>query len=405
MRLALIPPYEVAPPMDPGKRARKRRFSCALALAILLGGLALAPFAPAQTFTLLHTFPNPGYPSGTISYVAGTLYGTTVYGGRGFGTVFRMDLSGNETVLYVFNGALDGEYPSDVVSDGTNLYGTTEEGGLFGKGLGGTVFKVDTATDKKTVLYNFPGGNDGAFPTTGVILDAAANLYGTTLVGPTGNGGTVFKLDQAGNETVLYGFPDATDGVFPESSLIRDASGNLYGATLRGGDLNCNHGSGCGTVFKLDAAGNETVLYSFTGEDGNNPKAALMLDAAGNLYGTTTIGGAFNQGAVFKLGPNGNETVLHSFTGAADGSDPSAGLIQDAAGNLYGTAALGGVSNSGTVFKVDTAGRFTVLHSFSGMVDGANPFGGLVLDGKGNLYGTAQRGGAFNNGTVFKITP
>jgi uncharacterized repeat protein (TIGR03803 family) len=394
----------ISPRASSARAAGKLWSHSALAFTITLVLVTLAPSAQAQRFTLLHTFPNPGYPSGTLVDVAGTLYGTTVYGGRGFGTIFKLDESGNETVLHVFTGVADGQYPSGVVADGESLYGTTELGGSAGRG-GGTVFKLDTTTGEETVLYSFLGGNDGAFPVAGVIPDAAGNLYGTTLYGPRPTGGTVFTLDQAGNETPLYTFANAADGIYPESSLIRDAAGNLYGTTYGGGDLTCNRGGGCGTVFKLDAAGNETVLYSFTGKDGKHPTAALIQDAAGNFYGTTTAGGAFNGGTVFKLDAGGNETVLHSFISEVNGSDPYAGLIQDTAGNFYGTTAVGGASNCGTVYKLDTAGKLTVLHSFSGTADGANPFGGVVIDGKGNLYGTAQRGGAFNNGTVFKITP
>jgi uncharacterized repeat protein (TIGR03803 family) len=247
-----------------------------------------------------------------------------------------------------------------------------------------------------TQLYQFVGGSGGANPIAGLVPDAAGNLYGTTsaggVIGGTckilGGCGVVFKLDTSGTETVLYRFTGLADGTYPLAGLVLDAAGNLYGTTSGGGVVagTCN---GCGVVFKLDTAGTETVLHSFTGSpDGDSPRAGLVRDAAGNLYGTTLGGGTSNLGTVFKLDPAGTETVLHSFSGP-DGSAPTAGLVLDAAGNLYGTT-------SGTAFKLDTTGIMTLLHTFTGSSDGAGPLGGLVLDAAGNLYGTAPNGGALN---------
>jgi uncharacterized repeat protein (TIGR03803 family) len=198
---------------------------------------------------------------------------------------------------------------------------------------------------------------------------------------------------------LFYSFEGGTDGATPRAGLVRDAAGNLYGTTISGG------AGGLGTVFKLDAVGSETVLHSFSGADGARPEAGLVRDAAGNLYGTTAGGGASDLGTVFKLDTTGSETVLHSFSGA-DGDSPVAGLVRDAAGNLYGTTAGGGASGLGTVFKLDTSGKGRLLHSFTGgATDGAFPAAGLVPDAAGNLYGTTTQDGAFGQGTVFKLRP
>ena len=300
--------------------------------------------------------------TGLVRDAAGNLYGTTLDGGsstacgiNGCGTVFKLDPSGNETVLHSFTG-VDGARPilGALIRDAAgNLYGTTQVGGSgpcgFASGGCGTVFKIDTSGNE-IVLHSFLG-SDGEFPAGGVVMDGAGNLYGTT-------NATVFKVDPVGNETVLHIFTGSPDGASPEAGLLRDAAGNLYGTTTFGGRLNLNCINGCGVVFKLDAAGNETILHSFTGPpiDGAYPVgAALTMDKAGNLYGTTESGGSFNFGTVFKLDPAGNETILHSFA-FSDGAEPAAGLLMDASGNLYGTTLAGGSTNCssscGTVFKL-----------------------------------------------------
>ncbi len=190
---------------------------------------------------------------------------------------------------------------------------------------------------------------------------------------------------QAYNE--LHRFTGGADGATPSAGLVLDDSGNFYGTTATGGASNL------GTVFKLDTTGTKTVLHSFAGgPDGAVPHAGLVLDGLGNLYGTTTAGGASNFGTVFKLDTTGTETVLHTFTGGAAGKNPSSGLILDPFGSLYGTAG-GGASNFGIVFKLDITGTETVLHNFTGGATGRNPSGGLVLDAAGNLYGTTGEGG------------
>jgi uncharacterized repeat protein (TIGR03803 family) len=233
-----------------------------------------------------------------------------------------------------------------------NFYGTTVNGGVYDRG---TVFKLDT-TGMETVLYSF-SGTDGAIPDTSLVRDTQGNLYGTTGNGGAYNLGTVFKVDATGNETVLHSFTGTGgDGANTFAGLVRDAPGNLYGTTAFGGDLSHCNGRGCGIVFKVDKTGKETVLYSFTGPDGALPTAGLVRDAQGSLYGATGEGGASNQGVVFRLDLTGKVTVLYSFTEmGGDGSLPAATLLQDAHGNLYGTTTwggLGGISGHGTVFKL-----------------------------------------------------
>jgi uncharacterized repeat protein (TIGR03803 family) len=411
--------------MQSTKESAKQWSPWAMAFALLLGLASVMPSAQGQTFTVLYSFmggPDGRFPSGVVRDNAGNLYGTTSSGGAFtyYGTVFKLDTTGNETVLYSFTGGADGAQPeAGVIEDAAgNLYGTT----VFGGDLNlGTVFKLDN-TGKETVLHSFTGGADGAQPVTGVILDKAGDLYGTTPFGGTDTCfdgcGTVFKLDKTGKETVLYSFMDGADGSVPEAGLVRDAAGNLYGTTSFGGTDTCF--DGCGTVFKLDKTGKETVLYSFTGgADGAQPYAGVILDKAGNLYGTTDGGGDLSLGTVFKLNRAGKKTVLYSFTGAPDGLSPLAGVIGDAAANLYGTTALGGIVTCdgdigcGTVFKRDKTGNETVLYAFTGGADGKLPAAPLIRDAAGNLYGAAEYGGNVSGscsvgggcGVVFKIAP
>ena len=261
-----------------------------------------------------------------------------------------------------------------------------------------------------TILYTFQGTTDGGEPLGNLILDSAGDLYGTTSLGGdlscvydsfTPGCGTVFKVNPSGIETVLHSFTGGTDGIEPTGSLIL-TGGNLYGVSQSGG-------LGFGTVFKVNGAGQETVLYRFTGDpDGAYPSSGLVRDASGNLYGTTSAGGAFNYGAIFKIGATGKEIVLYSFTGGADGGYPYAKLIRDSSGNLYGTTEAGGnvsTCNCGVVFKLDITGKETVLYSFAEYPDGSNPLAGLIRDSIGNFYGTTNGGGAYNGGTAFKLDP
>ncbi|MEJ0048633.1 MAG: choice-of-anchor tandem repeat GloVer-containing protein [Rhodospirillales bacterium] len=260
----------------------------------------------------------------------------------------------------------------------------------------------------ETVLHTFTNVNDGGLPYASVLRDKAGNLYGTTYQGgANGSGfGTVFKLAKNGSFTTLYAFTGGSDGKNPDGGLIRDSAGNLYGTTIHGG------GFSSGVVFKVAPDGAETVLYTFTENagDGGLPIAGVIMDKAGNLYGTTAYGGTSENGTVFKLAPDGTETVLYSFAGGTDGSLPYAGLMMDGAGNLFGTTTAGG-ANFGVVFKLAPNGKETVLHTFGGYpVDGSTPlFGSLIKDaddGVGYLFGTTQGGGTDNGiakGTIFKV--
>jgi uncharacterized repeat protein (TIGR03803 family) len=391
-----------------------------LFVGICLGAISIV-FAPAAagqaTEKVLYQF--AGDSTGAVSSLlrdsAGNLYGTTFDGGTaGVGTVFKVDPTGTQTVLYNFTGINgDGAYPlGGLLMDNLgNLYGTTTAGG---GGEAGTVFKVDS-TGKETILYSFSSFNTtaGTQPEAGVIMDSAGNLYGTAGGGGTGSCndpnfsggcGVVFKLDPTGKETVLLSFTGSADGSHPLGGLLMDSLGNFYGTTSAGGAGNV------GTVFKLDPTGHETVLHAFagkTGGDGANPHDTLVMDNAGNLYGTTLSGGATDKGVIFKQTSTGQETVLHSFTGTTgDGAEPQAGLVLDSAGNLYGTTLSGGTADKGVIFKSTSTGQETVLHSFTGTTgDGAEPQAGLVLDSAGNLYGTTWLGGAAGGGTIFKLNP
>src|SRR6266568_2410544 len=308
------------------------------------------------------------------------------------------------TVLHSFTNSPDGAFPfAGLLRDAAgNLYGTTLRGGSLGSG---TVFKLDPAGNE-TVLYSFTDTGspaDGLDPYAAPVMDTAGNLYGTTRDGGFFGIGIVFRLDPSGHETVLHTFAPA-EGGDPYAGVVMDAAGNLYGTTSAALALGV-----LGTVFKIDTAGNFTVLHFFTGSDGCSPSGGVII-AEGNFYGTASGCGSFGFGTVFKLDPLGNVTVLYSFkggsTGGSDGAAPTGGLIMDAAGNLYGTTIAGGSSNAGTVFKLDPSGNETVLYSFKGGSDGASPYlGSLITDAAGNLYGTASSFLALGGfGTVFKLT-
>ena len=379
--------------------------------------------AQAQTFSVLYSFSGPRGISPQARMVpdlAGNLYGTTEYGGTfGHGTVFKFNIAtGHVSVLHSFAGAPDGSEPLAglVRDDAGNFYGTTYAGGtsVICSGGCGTLFKLDRS-GAETVLYSFQRGTDGANPISGLILDAVGNLYGTTYAGGNpscllGPGcGTVFKFDTFGVETILYAFSGGSDGSQPYyAALVQDLAGNLYGTTGFGGDFSSSECSlfGCGTVFKLAGDGTKTTLHSFTGmPDGREPVAGLIRDAAGNLYGTTYGGGQYDDGTVFMLDTGGSESVLHNFTSTPDGMYPWTSLIGDAKGNLYGTTIVGGTRGYGTVFKLDPTGTETLLHSFLPGRDGAGPYGGSFRDATGNLYGTTPDGGPTGYGTVYKISP
>ncbi|MGH6840231.1 MAG: choice-of-anchor tandem repeat GloVer-containing protein, partial [Methylocella sp.] len=389
-------------------------------LMVAAGGGALAAPAEAVLHSFTGGSDGSGPVGGLIADSSGNLYGTTEGGGASdSGTVFKLTPGGTETVLYSFcsvPSCSDGRFPSAGLIAGSNgnLFGTTAAGGASDFG---TVFKV-TPGGTETVLYSFTGGGDGGVPEAGLIADSSVNLYGTTYAGGAsfsgfcggGGCGVVFKLSPGGTYTVLYRFTGGNDGGTPFAGLIADTSGNLYGTASSGGASND------GVVFKLTPGGTETVLYSFKAgpSDGAFPLAGLIADSSGNLYGTTESGGTgciaeFGCGTVFKLSPGGTETVLYSFKASpSDGAQPFAGLYADSSGNLYGTTSGGGASRWGTVFKLSPGGTETV-YSFTGGSNGGQPVAGLIADSSGNLYGTTEFGGGSGCrgsgcGVVFKLT-
>ncbi len=402
---------------------------CLLAAAISVG-------SPAQTFTTLYSFTggadggSPQY-GGLIADSAGNLYGTTISGGdftcpiegNGCGVVFKFDLSTNqETALYAFTGGDDGAQPwSGLILDSKgNLFGTAAFGGEFGQGV---IFGMN-ASGKLTVLHPFRSGN-GENPTGDLILDKDGNLYGTTVDGGnpddcSGLGcGVIFKKPASGKLEVLHRFAytGSAGGANPTHAVTMDAAGNIYVTTENGGPSLCSSdesqeavtmvAKGCGEILRLDPTGKNTAHYGLIPLNGVDPRSSLILDSAGNLYGTTFYGGQYGFGTVFMLDPEDQLTVLYPFQGLGDGGHPWGGVVRDAAGNLYGTTYsdyLGTTTGClcGTVFKLDSQGNYTVLHTFKSD-DGAHPKAPLLLY-QGALYGTTSEGGSSHMGTIFRIT-
>ncbi len=422
--------FAAGPMLSPTKLA-SATFRGALALAVFCALLMVAHPAQAQE-TVLYNFTgglDGAQPESSLTLHNGNLYGTTQTGGiLGYGVVFELSPNGsggwNETVLHQFAlGEIpppDGGFPvSNVIFDSAgNIYGTTMFGGPADCGDCGTVFELTPSGTNwtQTILYNFTGGNDGLHPQSGLIMDAAGHLYGTTLKGGANNAGTVFELSRSGDvwtEKIIYAIP-SDDSIGMYAGLAMDAAGNMFGT------------SGA-TVFELSPNGsggwNPTIIATFVpeGKEGFDAEGTPVLDHAGNVYGTTAWGGANNQGAVYKLSrENGTwqESVLYSFPSSkAEGSHPWGGVVLDAAGNLYGTAMNGGPNSTycqhtcGTVFELSpVAGggyQEQTLWGFN-YVDGSTPMGSLVLDGSGKLYGTTEAGGTLAGGvagTVFEVNP
>jgi uncharacterized repeat protein (TIGR03803 family) len=384
-------------------------------LMALVVVFAAFPIAGAQTFTVLYAFTGENgdgaHPfAGLMMDAQGNLYGTTAAGGDKFnyGTAYKLAPDGTETVLHVFSGGGNAFPNSDLVFDAKgDLYGTS-----FGAMavVGGSVFELETNGTEK-VFYRFQSYQSGAHPYAGMVTDAQGNFYGTATKGGSPGLGTIFKLTPKGVQTVLHNFTGTPDGDSPYGRLLIDAKGNLYGTTNYGGT------AGAGTVFKLAPDGTETILHSFLGTpDGSTPQSGLIVDSQGNLYGTTSAGGIHSEGTIFEITASGKEKVLHSFTGASDGRGPVGELAMDVHGNLYGTANSGGgvgcATNlgCGAVFELTKNRVFSVLHAFTGGTDGAYPASALIFDKNGNLYGTASNGGSTackgtGCGVVFKLTP
>jgi uncharacterized repeat protein (TIGR03803 family) len=406
----------------------------------------LTPQGGTWAEAVLHTFSNANqgtFPGSIIFGPPGILYGTAGEGGNTHncsycGIVFelkRTSTGWKQRVLYDFRGSPDGAVPSSLISDASgNLYGVTSAGGnttcFYSSSNCGTVFELKRTSRgwKEKILYRFAGGNDGWQP-EGIVSDGAGNLYGTTSAGGASNAfcdpqvgcGTVFKLSPTAGgwkETVIYSFNGGTDGSRPGSVPVLDASGNLYGTTIEGGIICRTYAQqGCGTVYELSPSSNgwtEKLLYDFTGgKDGFSPVGNLLFDSTGNLFGTTyNDGGNCNAGhcgLVFELSPGSSgwtENTIYDFPGAAPTSD----LVFGSGRTLYGATTTGdGTScnpSCGFVYKLSQVSggwKETTLHTFDGK-DGANPFGAMILDGTGNLYGPAQ-GGIYHAGVVFEVIP
>ncbi len=408
----------------------------AMGLIIVLG---LTVVAQAQTFTVLHSFTggqdgaNPL--AGLTMDQAGNLYGTASLGGVGNGTVFKLAHRGSSWILnplYQFQGLPDGFFPEarvTIAADGT-LYGSTFYGGIAGQGCAqggpvqcGTIFHLRPPASAcntaicpwtETQIYAFNSYPSLFWPNFGdLVFDRAGNLYGVAFQGGNRGGGIggVFELtpsDGGWTETTLYNFQGRTDGAQPIGGVIFDAAGNLYGTTF-GQPATGQYG----TVYELTPSGSgwtKSTLYRFqNGSVGASPRGDLIIDAAGNLYGTTSVGGPGVGGKVWELSPSNGSwilSVIYSFPGSNFG--PFSPLLMDAAGNLYGTTLAGGAFQQGSVFKLTHSSggwSYSTLYDFTDGSDGRSPYGHLILDGNGNLYGTAGWGGPTNNGVIWEITP
>lgn len=356
--------------------------------------------APGVTLEKLSSLAGVGVqganPNGLVLGADGKLYGTTQTGGtNSVGTVFALTADGARTDLYSFTGGSDGANPYAALIQGAdgNLYGTALTGGDYSQG---TVFSVST-NGTLTPLHSFTGG-DGADSYAALLQAADGNLYGTTRLGGAHGNGTVFKITTNGALATLYSFTGGSDGGYPDAALVQGADGNFYGTTSGGGVYHD------GTVFKTTTNGVTTTLYSFTGgNDGAEPDGGVVWGPDDNLYGTTSAGGTNGYGTVYEITTNGALSTLYLFTNASDGAVPYGGLLCGPDGNLYGTTYAGGAYNDGTVFRITTNGTLTTLATFDGY-NGANPEAPLVLGLDDSLYGTTVLGGANNNGTVFRIS-
>lgn len=409
--------------------------AAALAIIVVFAvAIVATPAAQAQTFTVIHNFAGRGdgaAPSAGLTInAAGDLYGTTGEGGICCGTVFKLRHSGTGwilTPLYSFTGGNDGSAPFGRVTighDGT-LYGTTHGVSCFAGVDCGTVFRLRPPASaprsalapwSETVLYRFTGGSDGQGPQGDLTFDQSGNIYGTTEFGGSSDYGVVYQLTPSGGgwaETILYSFQDNGDGARPEGGVIYDQFGNLYGVFFEGGPQLWDVGG----VYKLSWSGSgwmERTIQAFDGFlDGGDPFGGLIIDQSGNLFGTTTGGGVSGGGTVFELSPGSGGWFLNTLWGRlTGGTGPTDKLVMDAAGNLYGTTVAGGAYQNGSVFKLTRSGggwTYRSLHEFTGGSDGRTPRSNLIFDANGNLYGTTSQGGtgACGNGcgVVFEITP
>ncbi|HWY56158.1 MAG TPA: choice-of-anchor tandem repeat GloVer-containing protein [Terriglobales bacterium] len=390
---------------------------------------ALALTAWASTEKVLWDFKGGSDGSGPwsnyfISDAKGNLYAATAAGGTyGAGVVFMLSPTGKETILYEFKGQSNGDGAAPhghLTFDAKgNIYGTTQEGGTNGTG---TVYELSPKSGggwKEKVIYTFSAaGADGTAPSAGMTIGADGTMYSTTPDGGAFGAGTVFSLKKTSTgwkQTVIQNLNGSSNGGYPYEGLMMDAAGNLYGAAPTGG------ASGQGVIYRLSHTRQgwvDTVLHSFTGQNGDGSGLYwidLISDTSGNIYGATSFGGTNGTGTVWELvyserKKTYSEKILYEFggNGSGDGNNPYGGLAMDAKGNLYGATLNGGPSNIGTCYKLTKRGKTwkeTILHSFTGANDGNQPTGNPYIDAKGRLYGMTQTGGTSNFGIVYRITP
>jgi uncharacterized repeat protein (TIGR03803 family) len=390
--------------------------------------LALTLTAWATTEKVLWSFGGGTDGSGPwsnyfISDAKGNLYAATAAGGTySAGTVFMWSPAGKETVLYEFTGSNgDGNGPHGHLAFDAkgNIYGTTQGGGVNGTG---TVYELSPKKGggwKEKVIYTFSAtGADGIAPSAGMTIAADGTMYSTTPDGGAFGAGTVFSLKKTSkgwHQKVIQNLNGSSNGGYPYEGLMMDAAGNLYGAAPTGGT------GGQGVIYRLSHTNKgwvDTVLYSFTGQNGDGAGLYwidLISDQSGNIYGATSFGGTNGTGTVWELvysesKKKYSEKILYEFgaSGSGDGNNPYGGLAMDSKGNLYGAALNGGSSNLGAFYKLTKQGKTwkeTVLHSFVGANDGNAPTGNPYIDAKGRLYGMTQAGGKSNLGVVYRITP
>jgi uncharacterized repeat protein (TIGR03803 family) len=415
-------------------------------LTFLLGGAIFVQPAHAQNYTVVHPFtgdPDGIYPSPIIRDAQGNLYGTTYAGGNtacsghsgACGTVFKIDSAGNETQIFTFPGGALGSNPIATVAEDAagNLYGTTEGDGFLGASV---IYKIDPS-GQETVLA--PNAQTGGSMDSPLLVGRDGNLYGMTPYG--GNYtcgyddegcGQLFRLTQSGTYTMLHAF-NGTDGIRPDGGLVQDSKGNLYGVAFYGGNSQCEttgiqypydppdyETKGCGTIFELDVKGKFTVLHTFAGPgDGGGP-LGLIIDSANNLYGIAQNGGIYEgngqlygSGTIFKVDTtNGDFSVLFSFTPPISNSNGFAShLVRDSKGNLYGAKQFDGAHNTGFLFRIDTEENLTDLFDFAELIGLGTPEGyypvGLALGSAHDIYGSMFMAG-FDQlccGTIFHITP
>jgi uncharacterized repeat protein (TIGR03803 family) len=427
--------FRTPPKATPSKgyilsRVQKGRqgISMKLRFSVLLIALLTAASSFASTFKVVFAFnfhDGSGPNGGLIADSSGNFYGTTQFGGANYnrGVVFELTPEGKETILYSFTGQTDGGIPiGRLISDSSgNLYGITSSGGNATCSCG-TVFELKK-NGKLKVLHAFLGGKDGSQnqgqAQLGLVM-VNGDLYGSASFGGVSGCdgslgcGVIFKVTLAGKETILHRFTAKADGAFPQD-LIADQAGNIYGET--GGSYVAGNG---GTIFKISAAGKFSTLYTFPeGAKGTSPRWGLSLNSSGVFYGVTQFGGdtttcalgSAGCGVAFSVNATNKEKVLYTFgVNAAKGDEPSSPVL-DVNGNFFGTTFYGGTVNStcslgcGVAYELSSAGKYSVLHRFSGANDGSNPNGGLTEDTAGNIYGADTNGGSGGNGVIYKITP